>query len=383
MRLEFSPNELREAINVVMRTASTRSTIEALSCILIRAEENAVRFYSYNLECGSIVRVKADIFEEGAVAVQARLFQDIVRKLPNENVSLSTNDDQNKLQIVCGFSKFEIPFLRSDDFPEMPRLEISEREGCIRIPEKVLAEMIHQTLFSAASDNTRRLFNSLFFNFKEDCLDVVALDGYRLAFAKYHFNEEQLKAMGDVKQYSVVIPAESMAQLAPIMDAKEDEEAYFELSSAKNKVCFENPNIKIISSTFEGEYVDYQSLIPNEYLSQFTINRHEFLAALDRALLMRPATGRLLPVRFQVEEGNAGHIKIESATELGTMKDQVAINFSGEYFDIDFNPTYFTQALKAISDDEILIRCNGVHGPLTIAPTEGDAYLYLLLPVRR
>lgn len=383
MKILCPLQDLREAFTRVMHAVPTRTTMEALYSILVKAETGRIKLYSYNLETGIVVTLPCDVYEEGMVTFPAKFFQDMLRKLPNEVVSIEA--DEKMLHIEAGKANFNIPYLNPDDYPEIKMIEDGEKKCSVRIGVDDLTGMVGQTLFSAATDSMRRLFNSIYFNVKDKRLDVVALDGYRLAMCTKTFAEEEY-AEDYAEDYSLIIPSKSLKQLIPSIEgmkkSENQEDALLTISSSSNKVLFEYENFKMISSIFEGQYCEYRSMLPGSFKSEFIIDRSAFLAALERSYLMMPVQDdRRLPVRIFSEGDNL--LKIESSTDRGRMHDEVNIEFQGDLFDIDFNPIYFMDALKVIPDEKVRIRCNGELGPCTITPLEGDAYLYLILPVRR
>lgn len=375
-------NDLREAFNVVIQAVPSKTTVDALNYVLARAEKNVLKLYSYNMETGIIYSLPCDVVEDGLFTLNAKLFQDILRKLPNDVVNLYT--EGNLIRIESGTSKFNIHYIDPNIFPEISVIEDSEKKGSFRIRESLLASMINKTLFSAAKDSMRRLFNSLFFNIYDKTLDVVGLDGYRLALARNHFTEEDEFYCDYTEDKNLIIPSKALHELKFSLDEnkKDEEDSIFTISYSSNKVLIENERIKLISSIFEGEYCDYKQMLPKSHLSEIIIDKDYFYAAIDRSTLI---TSGNIEKRKQVTifTDDGEYLKIKSESGIGDMAEQIPIEFSGENVDLDFNSLFIIEALKVVSDEKIKFSSNGSMGACTITPIEGDSYLLLLLPVRK
>ena len=376
MKILCPLNQLREAFNVVIQAVPNKTTADALNYVLARAENNILKLYSYNMETGIIYSLPCNVIEEGLFTLNARLFQDILRKLPEGEINLYT-EDNNIIRIQSDKAKFNIHYIDPEIFPEISIIEESEKKGSFRIRESVLAAMINKTLFSAAKDSIRRLFNSLYFNIYDGTLDVVGLDGYRLALARRHFENDEFAE--DFKESkSLIIPSKAFHELKSSLDENNKENSIFTISYSANKVLIENEKIKLISSIFEGEYCDYKQMIPDSFKSEIIIDKDSFYDAIDRStLILNNNIEKRKQVTIFTDDGDA--LKIKSESGVGDMAEQIPIELSGENIDLDFNSLFIIEALKVVSDEKIKFSSNGSLGACTITPIEGDSYLLATL----
>lgn len=366
MKIICSRGKLIEAINTVQKAISSRHTMPILDGILIEADEG-IKLTGYDMEIGIECLVDADIPEKGNAVLPARMFGDIVRKLPEDVVILEQTSAQN-VEIESGSAHFSIKGLRADEYPKIPTVEQAEK---IKLPQNLLREMIHQTLFAVSTDETRPILNGCFFQAEEKLVEMVAIDGFRLALRKSELDEPK----GSMK---FIIPGKALHEVGRIL-AAEDEPV--DIYPSSNHVMFDTGCVKIVSRLIQGEYMNYKSIIPQTAETTITISPVALLEAVERASLIITTDDRRYPVRLTIPDDET--LVISANTEIGTVREEIAMTMNGDSIDIDFNPRYFIEALRVIDEDEITIVFNGTMGPCVIKPMDHDAFAYLVLPLRR
>ena len=355
MKVICSRDRLIEAIAIVQKAISSRTTMAILDGILIEADEK-VKLTGYDMELGIECQMEADVPEKGSLVVTSRMFGDIIRKLPEDLVSIETTSAQN-IQIESGSSHFSIKCLRAEDYPKIPLVEQSKK---VTLPQQMLKEMITQTIFAVSTDETRPILNGCFFQSEGASVEMVAIDGFRLALRKNRLEE----AVGLLK---FIIPGKVLHEVGRI------------LSSTKETVDIYPSNNNILFDT--GKVMNYKGIIPQTAETNVTVSPATLLDAIERASLIITTDDKRYPVRLTITDDDT--LTISANTELGTLREEIAISMSGSKIDIDFNPRYFIDALKVIDEDEISIVFNGTMGPCVIKPLDSDEFAYLVLPLRR
>lgn len=355
-----------DAILTVQRAVSTRSTNPVLDGILLKADQELI-LTGYDSETGIEYRMEADISHKGSLVVPARILAEVVRKLPDNHVYLALKDD-TVLVVESGKTVFNIRGYSADQYPEILFIE---EEASIRLKQKTLKQMINQTIFAVSTDQSRPILMGLNMICDQDVLTLVALDGFRLAVRR-----ESLPGM-DLK-VNIIIPAKAMGEIARIM-ADSDEEVV--ISPSHNYIIFNKGNVKVVTRLIRGEFLNYQSIIPRDADTSFMIDPQGLLAAVGRASIMIDTDDRRFPVIFNTPDEDT--LTIESKTDIGTAREEIPIALSGDRVEIDFNPRFFLEALKEIEDDQVVMTFSGSLQPCSIKPAAGDAFYYMILPLRR
>lgn len=364
MKFNCERQKLAEALSNVQRAVSTKSTIAALEGIKITAKGDRIELQGYNLEIGIQTKTEANITEEGSVVLGARLFTDIVRKLPEENVTIITNENLSTI-LESGGSKFTLTGISPEEFPELP--EITEPQ-IIEIPSSTLKSMIKQTIFAVADIDTKPIHTGTLFDIKNNSITLVSVDGYRLALRK--------EAIQESDALTFVAPGKALSETLKLI--RDDDESKVKISAGNRHIIFETQEYKILSRLLDGEFLDYKSTIPESYSTKITAGTRTLLESVERVSLL--ITERLKsPVKCSVSESC---IKLSCATSIGKATDQITAAAEGQNVEIGFNSKYMTDALKNTDTDEIEIQMNGPLSPIKILPKEGDSFLFLVLPVR-
>lgn len=363
MKVICSKEHLIEGINIVQKAVSTKTTLSILEGILLEANE-LFKLTGNDLEIGIECYVEADIKEKGSIVLNSKMFGDIVRRLPDSEVLIEVLSN-NSVIIECENSHFQLKGIPSDTYPTLPSIK---KENAFFIKQKTARDMIRQTLFAVSIDENRPILTGSLLECKENNVTFVSIDGFRLALRKSKIENEN-------QSFNVVIPGKTLNEIVKILQPVEDKISIY---STQNQILFDIGNCKVVSRLLEGEYLNYNSIIPKEFETKVRVQTKEILSSLERASLIT-AEEKKYPVKFNVLEDK---IIISSNTEIGAVREEVRVDTTGNKLDIGFNPRYFIESLKVIEDEEIDIYFTSSIGPCTIRPIENNDYAYMILPVR-
>ena len=367
--LKFSVEKslLVSAIAVASRTVAPKSPITVLEGIYLRAGHN-LQITGYNLETGITVDVPAEVSEMGECVMPARLFFDIVRKMPDDMVTV-TVDSQYKVSIKCGISSFTLSAENADDYPDLPDVE---EESGVPVPQKVLRDMISGTIFSASENATRPIHTGCPFEVENDSITMVAIDGYRLALRRYR-PEESLNC-----SMKFVVPAPALREVEKILGDTMEENAVITLGL--RHITFRVGDATLVCRILEGEFMDWRKVLKTgEDVISLVANVNQLSSSIDRVSLVVTEKFKS-PVRCIF--GNNG-ADFKTATALGTAHDTCPLAGDGKELEIGFNCRYLLDALRQVPNDEVLLELTNGLNPIIMKPTdEKDDFTYLILPVR-
>ena len=347
----------------VQRTVSNKSTIPAIEGILIDALGDSVRLTGYDLEVGTETYLAAEVEENGSIILNARNFCDILRMLPDETV-LIESDERNICKIKSGETEYSIIGTSADEYPDLPTISGGFP---IVIQQGLLKDMIRKTIFSVSTSERNPVHSGVKFEISEGKIVLVAVDGARLAIRR-----EEIDYSGDA--VSFVVPAKTLNEIVKL---SEDDEKMYSISVGKRHISFEVGEYRIISRLLEGNFIDYKAAIPLSASTTVTAQTRRMIECVERTSLI--ITDRSSPVRCVVSQGR---MKFSSVTSIGTATDKMAADVIGQELEIGFNSKFILDALKACETEEIKIELNSANQPILIMPMEGDAFLFLILPVR-
>lgn len=356
---------LVSAISVASRTVAQKSAIAALEGIYVKAGMK-LQCSGYNLETGITVSVTADITETGACILPARLFFDIVRKLPDDIVSVSV-DDNYQVSIRCGISSFSITATDAENYPELPDVEY---ENAVAVPQRALKELISGTIFSVSENQARPIHTGCLFEVENETITVVAVDGYRLALRRFAFEEPSGRTM------RFVAPAAALKEVEKIL-GDTDEPAKFTLGT--KHILFEVGDATLVCRLLEGEFLDWRRVVPTNNPIKLTANVSQLTASIERVGLIVSEKLKS-PVRCTFGE-NSGDFR--TITTIGSAHDVCPLAGDGKDLEIGFNCRYLLDALKAVPADETVLELSNGLSPIVLTPTDGGGkYAYMVLPVR-
>lgn len=363
MKLICSKSNLLHGVNIVSKAVPTRTTMAILECILIDASVNEIKLTANDMELGIETKIEGEIAERGIIALDAKIFSEIVRKLPDSDVVIET-DSNFKTTITCEKSKFNIVGKSGDDFSYIPFIE---RNECISISQFTLKEVIRQTIFSIADNDNNKLMTGELFEIEENQLKVVSLDGHRISIRNI-----ELKNNYDHKK--VVVPGKTLQEVSKILPGSAEEEVNIFLS--ENHIVFEFDDTTVVSRLIEGEYFKIEQMLSSDYDTKVKINKRELLDCIDRATLL-VKEGDKKPIIMNITDGNM-ELKINSF--IGSMNEDIDIAKEGKDILIGFNPKFFIDALRVIDEEEVSLYMVNPKAPCFIKDDEGK-FIYLILPV--
>ena len=363
MKLICSKSNLLHGVNIVSKAVPTRTTMAILECILIDASANEIKLTANDMELGIETKIEGEIAERGIIALDAKIFSEIVRKLPDSDVVIET-DSNFKTTITCEKSKFNIVGKSGDDFSYIPFIE---RNECISISQFTLKEVIRQTIFSIADNDNDKLMTGELFEIEENQLKVVSLDGHRISIRNI-----ELKNNYDHKK--VVVPGKTLQEVSKILPGSAEEEVNIFLS--ENHIVFEFDDTTVVSRLIEGEYFKIEQMLSSDYDTKVKINKRELLDCIDRATLL-VKEGDKKPIIMNITDGNM-ELKINSF--IGSMNEDIDIAKEGKDILIGFNPKFFIDALRVIDEEEVSLYMVNPKAPCFIKDDEGK-FIYLILPV--
>ena len=370
MKFNCSKNSLDAAISIVQKAVKTNTTVPILEGILIQAEGNSVKLTGYDLETGIEADVVSDISGEGSVVVNSKIFGEIIRKLPEDMVTIST-DDRFQLSIESGSTVFNIRGNSAENYPKIP---IIGNNNKIILPQAMLKKMISKTIFAVSKDDSRQSLTGCYLESNGSDITMVAIDGFRMALRKTYAGEE-------FPQMNYIIPGKALNEAAKIFDDKNEDEEVI-IYSSENHLLFDIGHVRIVSRLIKGPFVAYNSIIQKNPMSVMTINKKALMDAVERASLIILNDERRCPVQLFMSSSDT-NLTVAATTDCGTLREDVESSLTGEKIDIDFNARYLIDALKNIDDENIKIEFNGGQGPCIITPVEGEEFVYLILPIRR
>lgn len=363
MKLICSKANLLHGVNIVSKAVPTRTTMAILECILIDASANEIKLTANDMELGIETKIEGEIAERGVIAIDAKIFSEIVRKLPDSDVVIET-DASFQTTITCEKAKFNIIGKSGDDFSYIPYIE---KNDAITLSQFTLKEVIHQTIFSIADNDNNKLMTGELFEIEENHLKVVSLDGHRISIRNI-----ELKDQYDYKK--VVVPGKTLQEVSKILPGSTEDNISLYLT--ENHIVFEFDNTTVVSRLIEGEYFKIDQMLSSDYETKIKINKRELLNCIDRATLL-VKEGDKKPIIMNVTDDNM-ELKINSF--IGSMNEEIDITKEGKDILIGFNPKFFIDALRVIDEEEICLYMVNPKAPCFIKDDEGK-FIYLILPV--
>lgn len=365
MKFICSQPALSKSLNIVSKAVSTRTTIPILKGILLTVKNNELILTASDLDLSIETRMEVSSGEEGAVVVSAKLFGDIIRRLPNAPIKAEL-DEKNNLFISCLSSDFSIVALPADEFPAIGSVN---KEESLSIKKEALKELIKKTTFSASIDEKKGILTGCLLEMKEKELVMAALDGFRMAVAT--------ETVEQTTKRNIVVPARILNEISKLISESIQEDEILIMLDEK-KMEIKTPQTRVISRLMEGEFIKYGDIIPKTYKTRCVLDRGEMLNSIERAsLLAKEGKNNLIKVRIE-----QGSLEITSRSEEGNVREQISCETEGDELVIGFNSKYIADVLKAVEEEEVVFEMTSSTSSCLIKPMEGNAFLYLVLPVR-
>lgn len=363
MKIICTKSNLVKGVNIVSKAVPSKTTMPILECILIDATTDIIKFTANDMELGIETVVEGDIVQKGVVAIDAKIFSEIVRKLPDNEVVIEC-DSNLQTTITCEKAKFNISSKSGDDFSYLPYVE---KTDMITLSQFTLKEIIRQTIFSIADNDSNKLMTGELFQIQDNVLKVVSLDGHRISIRK-----TELK--NNYQPRKVVVPGKTLMEVSKILSGEAESEV--NISFTNNHIVFEFDNTVVVSRLIEGEYFKIDQMLSSDYETKVKINKREFLNCIDRATLLIKE-GDKKPIIINILD-DVMELKIKS--QIGSMDEEIMIAKEGRDLLIGFNPKFLIDALRVIDDEEVTLYLMNPKAPCFIK-NDKEEYIYLILPV--
>ena len=368
MKIICEKEKLLKAINSVVKGVASKTTMPILEGILIQTNDNEIKLTTYDLEIGIEYIIESKVEEQGSTVVNAIMFSEIIRKLPDTEISITLNEN-NLLVIECEGSLYKLSTMNPSEFPELPKINV---ENSVELDQKTLKNMIRRTNFAVSIEENRPVFTGCLFEILNNKINVVAVDGFRLAWASSFLEKK-------CNDFKAVIPGKTLNEVNKILLDSFDE---VKIGISKNQALFQMENCKIVTRLLDGEFLNYYSVIPKNWETRIRANKKDLQECFERISLISASIAekeKKYPVKIKVE---VGKITISCTNQTGDAKEEIYLETQGKELEAGFNPKYFLDALKVIEDEEIFVDFGTSVSPCVIRPIENEDYTYMILPIR-
>lgn len=365
MKLVFKKDSLLNGINIVTKAIPSKTTMSILECVLIDASADEIKLTGNDMELGIETKVEGDILERGKIALDAKLFYEIIRRLSEgESKVTITSDDRFNTTIECESSLFTIQGRDGEEFSYLPYIE---RNQYISLTQFTLKEAIRQTIFSISPNDSNKMMAGELIEVKDDTLKVVSLDGHRISI-------RNIKLKDHYSDISVIVPGKTLSEISKILNGDNEKEVLIYFS--RNHILFEFDDTVVVSRLIEGEYFKIDHMLSSDYETKVKVNKRDFMDNIDRAMILIRDSDRK-PIILNVEDNNV-NMKVKSS--FGSMNADVLAHKSGKDIMIAFNPKFLIDALRVIDDEDVELYMMNPKSPCFIRDEE-STYIYLILPV--
>ncbi|HIR88381.1 MAG TPA: DNA polymerase III subunit beta [Candidatus Fimimorpha faecalis] len=363
MKLICQKDHLQKGVSIVSKAVSSKTTMPILQCVLLTAQDGEITITGNDLELGIETTINGTIEEEGIVALEAKLFAEIVRRLPNNEVLIEV-DENFATTIVCEKAKFTIAGQSGEDFAYLPQVE---RTNPVVLSQFTLKEIIRQTIFSIADNEANKMMSGELMEINENRMKLVSLDGHRISI-------RNIKLKDHYEPIKAVIPGKTLNEVSKILTG--DTESEVSLFFTPNHIIFEFDQTIVVSRLIEGEYFRINQMLNSDYDTKLVINKKEFLNCIDRSTLLVKENDKK-PIIINISD-NKMEVKLKST--IGTLNEEISIHKVGKDIMIGFNPRFLIDTLRVIDDEEVTLYMINPKAPCFIKD-EKESYTYLILPV--
>ncbi len=368
MKIVCYKDTILKAINSVVKAVASKTTMPILEGILIQTNDNEIKLTTYDLELGIEYVMNCEVAEQGSCVVNATMFSEIIRKLPDSEIHIRLNNN-NLLEIECEGALYKLTTMNPDEFPELPKIEV---ENSIELEQGILKSMIRKTIFAVSTEENRPIFTGCLFEVENNKLNLVAVDGFRLALRSMYLQTKS-------NNFSAVIPGKTLNEVNKILlDSFEN----VKIGISKNQALFEMDNCKVVTRILDGEFLNYRSVIPNNWETRIRVNKNNLQNSFERISLISSSSiekEKKYPVKVCVD---IGKVTISCTNQTGEAKEELFVSSEGKNIEAGFNPKYFLDSLKAIDEEEIFVELGSSISPCLVKSVENNDYVYMILPIR-
>ena len=370
MKLSTTSSELLGQLQTASRVASTRSAVQALSGVQIHAADGAVELRATDMEMGLRVPLIAQVERDGTVVLPARLLLDVARQLPGGSLTLELRPAEQDVEIICGPARFHLRTLRTEDFPPLPEMPQGPGDQVVHLPAKAFTETIAKVARSASRDETRPILTGILVSASGTELRMVATDSYRLSVKETRL---EVPVEGG---FEANVPARALQELERIVGAAGESDTV-EIGVRTNQVVFRTGDVVLSSRLIDGQFPNYRQLLPETYEHELHVAGDELVGVVRRISLMAQKNA---PLRLSFTEGE---LTISAQTpDVGEASEPIPVPFSGEPFEIGFNPDFLRDGLESVESGDVVLKLISPLRPGLIEAGDGSGFLYLIMPIR-
>ncbi|SJZ79680.1 DNA polymerase III subunit beta [Selenihalanaerobacter shriftii] len=363
MQIKVDKKEIYNGIKTVSKAVSSKSTLPILSGILMEAKDDKIKLVGTDLEIGIECSINAKVINEGNIVLPATYLSNIIKELPNQDIELIVDEDNNA-KINCNLSEFKIHGFPADEFPLLPEVEAGTQ---YKLEQQTFKNMIDRIKFATSNDESRPFLTGGLLLIEDQEIKMVSTDSYRLAYTELELNK-------DLSFNKVIIPSKTLSELSKLINSDEE----MKILVTDNQILFEFSNITIISRLIEGQFPNYNQVIPNDSTTEIKVNKKELLNATKRASLFVKDNSNIIKTSFK----NNKLIIESTGSKVGESYEEINTSQQGENTEIAFNANYLIDVLKVIKNDQVLIKLSGGLSPGVIQESNNDDYIYVIMPVR-
>jgi DNA polymerase III subunit beta len=371
MKVVLNRADLMKGISTVQSAVAAKNTMPILANVLLEAKEKRLEFVATDLDMGIRCSVPAEVVDKGSITINAKKLSDIVRELPEASVDLEI-DESHKMILVCQKSNFKVHGLPKDDFPILPEVK---KDKVFKVKGSTLQEMIRKTIFAVSTDETRYVLNGVYFQVEGGKMKMVATDGHRLAFI-----QKKIEGKSDEK-CSVIIPTKTLNELSKVITdvgkGKEDE-VLVDIMATETQVKFSVGGVEIVSRLIEGQFPNYEQVIPKDSDKKVEASTADLSAATRRVAILTSEKSN--SIKFQARPGK---LSISSKTpDMGEAKEEIDVSYKGEEIGIAYNAKYVLDVLKNVGTDTVSLELTQPLSPGVLRPKGDGDYLCVIMPLR-
>ena len=363
MKIQCQKMDLLNGVNIVLKAVPVKSTMPILECLIIEATDNGIKLIANDMELGIETIVKGNVLENGIVALNAKIFSEIVRRLPENEVSITT-DNNFLTEIICEKAKFSISGRSGEEFPGLPKIQ---KENAVTLSQFTLKEIIRQTVFSISDNESNKIMTGELFEIKENELRVISLDGHRISIRKIFMKDSY-------ESRKVIVPGKTLNEISKILSGEVS--SMVNIFFTEKHALFEFDNTVVLTRLIEGEYYRIDQMLSSDYETKVTINKKELQNCIERASLLIRETDKK-PIIIDIKNNN---FELKINTAIGSMNEEIDITLEGKDIVIGFNPKFLLDALRVIDDETVDIYLINAKAPCFIRDKD-QSYIYLILPV--
>lgn len=372
MKVSISQQQLAHGLSVVSRAVSPRSTLPVLANILVATDEGRLRLAATNLELGISCWIGAQIKEEGAITVPARIFGDLVNALPNDTINLVLNERTQTLTVQCGTSNTDIKGIDAQEFPPMP---VPDLDTSIELNVSNFKDMIQQVAFAASTDESRPVLQGVFLQVNENEISMAATDGFRISVRKAQISSPVSQPM------SAIIPARALSELSRIA-SDGDQTIRMVITPGRGQVLFHLDEAELVSQLIEGNFPDYKAIIPRSFKTSTTLSTDKFLKACKQTEIIAREGNNVIRLSIRAEGEEPGMVEISAQSEeTGSSEVMVDANVDGPALVIAFNVKFLREMLDVVKSPSVVLETNANNTPGLLKAIGNEDFLHVIMPM--